>query len=108
MTKQLITAETSSKPEVRKFNTLMGLGTPAHCVRFANPAEAHVDKWPGSFGQTVSSNDENASKPGKASRENTLLGNGTRLDVSAGCAVNRIQLGQIIYIVLLILTKILG
>ena len=31
MTKQLITAEASSKPEVGKFNTLMGLGTPAYC-----------------------------------------------------------------------------
>ena len=51
MTKQLITAETSSKPEVGKFNTLMGLGTPAYCIRFANPAEAHVDKWPGTRGQ---------------------------------------------------------
>ena len=56
----------------------------------------------------VSSNDENASKHGKAVPKNTLLGNGTRLDVSAGCAVNRIQLGKIIYIVLLILAKILG
>ena len=40
MTKQLITAETSSKTEVQRFNTLMGLGTPAYCLRFANPAEA--------------------------------------------------------------------
>ena len=31
MTKQLITAETSSKTEVPEFNTLMGLGTPAYC-----------------------------------------------------------------------------
>jgi len=56
----------------------------------------------------VSSNDENDLKPGKAVPTNTLLGNGTRLDVSAGCAVNRIQLGKIIYIVLLTLAKILG
>ena len=47
MTKQLITAETSSKTEVPEFNTRKGLGTPAYCIRFANPAEAHVGKWPG-------------------------------------------------------------
>ena len=56
----------------------------------------------------ASSNNENVSKPGKAVPKNTLLGNGTRLDVSAGCAVNRIQLGKIIYIVLLILPKNIG
>ena len=43
MTKQLITAETFSKPEVFKFNTRKGLGTPAYCLRFANPAEATWD-----------------------------------------------------------------
>ena len=43
MTKQLITAETSSKLEVRKSNTRMGLGTPAYCLRSANPAEANWD-----------------------------------------------------------------
>ena len=31
MTKQLITAETSSKTEVPEFNTRKGLGTPAYC-----------------------------------------------------------------------------
>ena len=40
MTKQLITAETSSKTEVPESNTRMGLGTPAYCLRFASPAEA--------------------------------------------------------------------
>ena len=55
----------------------------------------------------VSSNDENAWKLGKAAPKNNVLGNVTRL-VSAGCAVDRIQLGKIIYIVLLILAKILG
>ena len=52
----------------------------------------------------VSSNDENASKPGKAAPKDILLWNGT----SAECAVNRNKLGKIIYIVLLILAKILG
>ena len=47
MTKQPITAETSSKTEVQTFNTLMGLGTPAYCLRFASPAEANgkLEVW---------------------------------------------------------------
>ena len=58
MTKQLITAETSSKTEVGESNTLMGLGTPAYCLRFANPAEANqrLDAWRNGGKETVELN----------------------------------------------------